>query len=199
MAINKTLKKSGYYGSATSNGKNLIKHITKRIREIDSYGDRLLEEVCKIFVQQAQSRLIDSGYNVGSLIKNIYYQKYGKNKYRVGIRNNNQKAIMYFLEFGTGIVGDNDPHEMANEVGWEYIIHPENLASNTGYKYPLPTGYNSLNEYVGLNGWYYTDPSTGQLKFTSGLKAVSYLYDTFREDSMAKIIETAKRRLNGTS
>ena len=104
-----------------------------------------------------------------------------------------QKEIMYFLEFGTGIVGLDNPHPKANQVGWEYIVNPENLAGNSGYNKDLvPSGYNSLGEYVGYEGWYYYDPETGELQFTSGLKAVSYIYDTMREENMRKIIERAK-------
>lgn len=191
MAINKRLKKSGYYGSATTTGKQLIAELTRRTKQIDALGERLIEEVCKLFVERAKQRLVDSGYNVEHLTSNIYYRRYDKNKYRVGIKNNAQKEIMYFLEFGTGVVGEDNPHEMADEIGWEYDTgtNIEDYASDSEF----PTGWNSLGEFVGWRGWYY-----GGGSFTSGLKAVSYLYDTLKND-MDDILEEAKRRVYGTT
>ena len=198
MAINKELRKSGYFASATTNAKRIISNLTKRIKKIDKYGERVLEQVCILFVEEARQRLLDSGYDVRNLLNNITYRKYGENKYRVGIRNNNQKEIMYFLEFGTGVVGEDDPHPAADEFNWEYNVGSfiEDWASD---EHDIPTGYNSLNEFVGFRGWWYNDPKTGRIKFTSGLHAVAYIYDTMQEDNMKRIIERAKEivKLNG--
>lgn len=196
MAINKSLKQSGYFIDATTDGLKVIQEITKDLKtRVDSYGAEVLEKVCQIFVERAKLKLATCGYKTRSFLDNIYYQKYGENKYRVGIKNNNDKPIMYFLEFGTGIVGLNNSHPEASEIGWEYIVNPDNLASNSyGYNSEVfPTGYNSLDEDVGLEGWYYRDPATGRLEFTSGLKAVSYIYDTLQE--MDDIIKQAKREV----
>lgn len=195
MAINSDLRNSGYFVGATTNGLKVIQEITKDLKKkVDAYGSAILEKVCKIFVERAKIKLASSGYNVSSLLDNIYYQKYGDNKYRIGIKNNKDKPIMYFLEFGTGVVGMRNRHPKAGEVGWEYLVSPENLASNAGYnRYYIPNGTNSLGEDVGYEGWYYNDPKTGELKFTSGLKAVSYIYDTLQE--MDEIIAQAKKEV----
>ena len=192
MAINKNYRDFGYFSGAKTNAQKVIDSLKRKIKRLDQYGERLLEQVCILFVEKARQRLLDSGYDVKKLLKNIWYRKYGNGKYRVGIRNNNEKEIMYFLEFGTGIVGMRDPHPKANDIGWEYLVNPEILASNSGYIPDLmPSGINSLGEYVGYDGWYYLDPKTNQLQFTSGLHAVSYLYDTMKLD-MPDIIKQAK-------
>lgn len=193
MAINKGLRKSGYFASATTNAKKVISNLTKKVRQLDKYGEKLLEQVCILFVQRAKERLLESGYDVRSLLKNIWYRPYGNNKYRIAIRDNNQKEIMYFLEFGTGIVGEDNPHEKAAEYGWEYNVNnrAEDWASEEHY---FPTGYNSQGEFVGFRGWWYIDPTTKSMSFTSGLKAVSYIYDTIKFD-MPDIIKQAKEMI----
>lgn len=193
MAIRKGYRDIGYFAEANTNAKKVVSNLTARLRRLDKYGEQVLEQVCKLFVQKAQIRLLNSGYNVKNLVNNIHYRKYGNGKYRVGIRNNKQKEIMYFLEFGTGIVGLMHPHEKADDIGWEYIMYPENLVSNNpDFKNPIKSsGRNSLGEEVGTDGWYYYDPVDNSLQFTSGLKAVSYIYDTMRDD-MKDIIREAK-------
>ena len=99
------MSKSNFKVYMSSNIPQFRQYLNKTISNYDKYADTILEEICQRIVLEAQQRLITSGYSVNNLVKNITYQKYGKNKYRVGIRNNEQKDIMYFLEFGTGIVG----------------------------------------------------------------------------------------------
>lgn len=198
MAINRSLGKS-YYASATSNGSQVIKNITRRFQQLDQYGERLVEEIAKVFVEEAQKRLWASGYDVGDLLNNIYCQPYGKNKWRVGIKNNDEKPIMYFLEFGTGLVGADNPHPSASELGWQYIVHPENIVPTNGQNYDSyvrPSGFNSLGEYVGMEGWYYYDENN-ELRFTSGLKAVAYIYDTIKDLDTVKKIALERVRRNG--
>lgn len=198
MAINKNLGKA-YYAGATSNGSQLIKNLTKRFQQLDQYGERLVEEISKVFVEEAQKRLWASGYDVGGLLNNIYCQPYGKNKWRVGIKNNSEKPIMYFLEFGTGLVGADNPHPDASKYGWQYIVHPENIVPTNGQNYDsyvVPSGFNSLGEYVGMEGWYYYDENN-QLRFTSGLHAVAYIYDTIKDFDTVKKIALERVRRNG--
>lgn len=185
-----------------TNANQLLAKLTNKFKKLRMYGKEVVDAVAEEFVKQARQRLIDSGYKVENLVNNIvvistsnpednsYSCKIG---WREGISQDERK-IMYFLEFGTGIVGLNNPHELSSKVGWEYIINPENLASNSyGYnRYLLPTGTNSIGEDVGLEGWYYYD-ERHQLQFTSGLKAVSYLYDTMRPENLKLIIDKATK------
>ena len=73
MAINKGLRKSGYFAEANTNAKKVISSLTRRIKKLDEYGEKLLEQVCILFVEEAKQRLFDSGYEVSRLLDNIYY------------------------------------------------------------------------------------------------------------------------------
>lgn len=184
MAINKGLKKSGYYAGATTNGSKVVRNLTIWFKNLTDYTEELVGEMANIFVQLARERLINSGYNVNHLADNIYAVKSGNNKWRIAFKNNNEKPIMYFLEFGTGLVGKKEPHPNASKVGWRYVINPNNIVPSNGQRYNsfvTPSGYNSLGEYVGYEGWYYYDENN-DLCFTSGLKAVAYIYDTVEQD-----------------
>lgn len=171
------------------------KYLNKVISMYDKYADTILEEICERIVDEARTNLIYSGYDVEGLLDNITYQKYGENKYRVGVRNNHEKDIMYFLEFGTGIVGQDRPHPMADEIGWDYVTNPDNMVFNE-----KASGINSIGQFVGSVGWWYEvdDPSkahsynkkTGKYyAFTSGLKAVRYLYDAIKPDVIDRIVK----------
>ena len=188
------MSKSNFKVYMSSNIPQFRQYLNKIISNYDKYADTILEEICQRIVLEAQQKLIMSGYDVEKLAKNITYQKYGKNKYRVGIRNNEEKDIMYFLEFGTGIVGRENKHPMANDIGWQYVMHPENIVWNKHSK-----GINSLGEEVGHEGWWYPVDSQydanwiteeGQMyAFTSGLKPVRYFYDTIKKENIDRIVQ----------
>lgn len=168
------------------------KYLNKVISNYDKYYDTILEDICKEIVYQAKERLILSGYNVSVLLDNITYRKYGKNKYRVGIKSNKEKDIMYFLEFGTGIIGKENPHPQAKDINWNYISNPENIVYN-----PNSSGINSIGDYVGQEGWFYFDNEKQKYVFTSGLRPIRYFYDTINESNINKIVNFILNRYKG--
>lgn len=178
------MSKSNFNIYMKSNIPKFRKYLNSVIANFDKKYDIILEDICKEIVAECQLRLLQSGYDVSSLIKNITYQKYGKGKYRVGIKNNEQKDIMYFLEFGTGIVGAENKHPKSNDVGWKYIVNPDTLKYNS-----KSSGYNSLVEYAGHIGWWYFDEKEGKFVFTSGLKGIRYFYDTITKENINKIVK----------
>jgi hypothetical protein len=186
MAINNDYREDGYFIRMKTNSREFAKRMTARLRHYDKMGSEILEEACKIFVAEARERLMNSGYIVSEYVNNIDYKRYGNNKYRVYIKENKDKEIMYFLEFGTGLVGEQKPHPKANVVGWKYIINPERIVTNEN-----ASGVNSLGMNVGKDGWFYFDEDTQSINFTSGLIAVRYLYDTMKD--LRNIITKATR------
>lgn len=162
----------------------------------DKYLDDVIEDICKEIVKQCKERLIRSKYNVKDLVDNITYRNFGNHKFRVGVKDNEDKDTMYFLEFGTGVVGFFTPHPMAEEIGWRYMENLENFVYNK-----KASGYNSVGDFVGYSGWWYEtdDPKkahkvghNGKMyAFTSGLKAVRYFYDTITEDNINKIVRSS--------
>lgn len=173
----------------SSNIAQFRKKLNNIIANYDQYFDTILEDICKEIVLEARQRLLLSRYDVGDLLENITYQKYGKGKYRVGVKNNREKDVMYFLEFGTGIVGSENPHPDSEKIGWQYIMNPENLVENS-----YSSGHNIIGDYVVNSGWWYFNEKTQKYEFTSGLKAVRYFYDTINKENIDNIVERVKQK-----
>lgn len=179
-----------YYGqgiNVTTNAQKVLTNISNMIRGIKDSSENLSEWCARELANDARRNLKDSGYNVGGLLKNIEWgQNKNKRYYTVSIKDNSDKDTMYYLEYGTGFVGQDKPHKMAKEVGWKYAINegadwyfdiddPDTFSPkhNMG-----TTSYNRLGEDVGDKGWFYKDEH-GRLNLTSGLKAVSYMFNSF--------------------
>lgn len=172
---------------ALSNGKQIIANLSKRTKQLANKSDQLALSIATKLAERARNHLYDdagnlnrknSYYDVERFLKNIYVHKYRNNSYRVAIRNNSEKPIMYLLEFGTGIVGKNDPHERAKEFGWEYAINRDNYIDP--YESFGDDGINSLEE-PDLKGWVFFDEKENRKVFTSGLFPVSYMNSALQE------------------
>ena len=78
-------------------------------------------------------------------------------------------GVMYaaYVEFGTGIVGDSNPHPEASE-NWSYDIHDH---GDAGWWYPSSNGWYKPkdNEDAPLMAW------------TKGMPARPYMYNTYLE------------------
>lgn len=192
MAISDIHYRTGSLLRATTNGVGVINKITKELQRVVSIVDPLCEMVARIIVERAQEKLIASGYqNTGAYADNIVAYRTKGGYWRVGIKENSDKPLMYLLEFGTGLVGDGtipdpqgrmskyQPHPLADDVGWEYAIG-EHIR------------YSQNPE--GADGWYYFDSDQLRFRFTSGLRGIAYLYDTIQE--IPEIITEARRRLD---
>lgn len=177
-------------------GANAINNITKHIREITDKSSILARKIAEKICERAQNNLyqnsynptLDSYYDVDRLLDNIYVRKYKNDSYRVAIRENADKEVMYFLEFGTGIVGKDNPHEWAGEFGYQY-------AKNIGnYISPIPDNKNeqAFGE-KDIEGWIYFDKKQNKKRFTSGLYPVAYLYDAMQE--LEDIVQEARREV----
>ena len=192
-----------------TNAKSVLTEVSKTLRiEMKKYLNEYARTVAEIFVEDAKKRLKASGYNNSEkLAENIFFQRsVGYGNYRIGIKGDNEtKEVMFYLEFGTGFVGRDNPHDMASEVGWEYAIN-ENAVDSQGkpiyFDLTKPKGQQGLNSFYaptpdpkkGMKGWIYKDKETGALVATSGLKAVSYIWDTFKD--IENIKKKAKERMN---
>lgn len=183
-----------YYGekNITTNANQVLSKITRRLNEFKEGVKDQSEIVAREFAYSARQRLKDSKYNVDHLLKNIIWVETDKEKgwYKVTFADNSDRDKMYYLEYGTGFVGEGSmpdpkgnksiPHPLAGDVGWEYAI---------GAKIKIPLKPN------GKDGWTYKN-GNGQWTFTSGLRAVAYMYNTFKEfensDKVENIIKQSK-------
>lgn len=123
-------------------------------------------EVVKVFVNNAKARLDkassdftpESSIMISSIKDNIYYETepyFFKNKTSgryesvnrsfVRVRNDPQNLLM-FLEYGTGLVGESQPHPEANSISWDYAINKPKYRK-------LPT---RENDTFGGLGWFFT-------------------------------------------
>lgn len=72
----------------------------------------------------------------------------------------NQGEDVAFIEFGTGMMGQQSPHPLAGEAGWEYYT---------------PTRYK--RSVGGRKGWFYKNKLTGELTFTQGMVGTKAMYE----------------------
>ncbi len=72
----------------------------------------------------------------------------------------NQGEDVAFIEFGTGMMGQQSPHPLAGEAGWEYYT---------------PTRYK--RSVGGRKGWFYKNKLTGELTFTQGMIGTKAMYE----------------------
>ena len=178
-------------------GANVINDITRHIREISDKSNILAKRIAEKICERAQLNLkynigndsYTEHYNTDRLLDNIYVKKYKNNSYRVAIRENADKEVMYFLEFGTGLVGKEHSHEWAGEFGYQYA---KNVGNYVDPSVLSDDGYKDIKE-DSMQGWIYFDKNKQKKVFTSGLYPVAYLYDTMQE--LEQIVEEAMKEV----
>lgn len=164
-----------FYGqgiNVTTNAQQVLTNISNMIRKIKDEAENLSEWSARELVKDARDNLSNSGYATGRLLRNITFSKQKKGYYTVSIVNNSDKDTMYYLEYGTGFVGEGTmadpkgrigkPHAWAKSAHWEYAIGPEIIYSD---------------KPDGKDGWFYEQD--GKWNFTSGLRSIAYMYNAF--------------------
>ncbi len=190
MAISDIHYRTGTLLRVTSNGQQVLSKITKRLQKIVSIADDLARTVAEIFVERAKRNLIDFGRennysNMAHYADNIYVHKYKNNNYRVGIKENSDKPVMFLLEFGTGLVGKDGVHDIEGFA---------RFATENGWQYATTQSTYSYNKRFDNWGWWFFDEKTNKFVFTSGLYPVAYLFRTINE--LPDIIKEARRRFD---
>lgn len=184
-------KKNGKSGEefigVQTNAQQVFTNISNLIRSIKDEAENLSEWSARELVDEARNNLKNSRYNVEGLLKNITWEEHKtKQYYTVAVKNNEDRDKMYYLEYGTGFVGEKKPHKLARDVGWRYVINEgaewyfdaNNMDTFSENHNIGSTDTNRLGEDVGDKGWFYKDEN-GTLQITSGLKAVAYMYNAF--------------------
>lgn len=146
--------------------------IEKAIKELREYRDKvkkadekLVHNLTEQGVSLAQQNAAYMNiYDSGELVNGIDSRYEGKKGFVVS----NAKHSA-FCEFGTGVVGKNDPH-------------PE----------PIPGWQYDVNEHGEAGWWYYND--AGEKRWTKGMPSRPYMYDTARM-IRNKVEEAAKEVL----
>jgi len=136
--------------------------ITKAISEINRFkGDFL--RTCNEVIQELQLQGVIHGKANIAAWGAVYTGELGNSmkgyfdaSRRTGIVYNDAYYAV-FVEFGTGIVGEGEPHPAA-PPGWKY----------------------DYNEH-GEAGWFYKNDRDGHVYWTQGMPSRPFMYDTFRE------------------
>jgi len=98
-------------------------------RKLKRFENILVVKICECFAYRAGQRLRlnatpygDSEEQIDALAESITVRPLDDGSCSVVIPVD-QEGLFMFLEFGTGLVGEADKHEEADEVGWEYGMH----------------------------------------------------------------------------
>lgn len=116
------------------------------VKDFTTKGLEIINEKANMLVQPHEDVSGEEALNnIGNVLS------LGKEVSTARIENNNERAA--FIEFGTGMVGMNQPHPTPNVVNWEY--YKESI-----YK----------KEYEGKLGWWYGS------KFREGIPSMPFMY-----------------------
>ena len=125
---------------------DLRKEIKEFVRESVEQAKELEELIAKTFRDRARQRLIATNNAIPSqqsyiskLANNIQARKYA-NGWQVVVLKDSEGLLM-FLEYGTGLIGKNEPHPEAGEIGWVYAINKDNKEI--------------YREFDGRKGWFW--------------------------------------------
>ena len=194
-----------------TNAEQVLNDLSKRLKRLRAYDiDEYVKIVGEVFIERAKEKLLSAYPKATKEAEDILLERSGISQYTISFGNGSNKQILLFLEYGTGYVGRENPHPMASDVGWEYAVN-ENGTRKSQFSDMLlpmhfdltkPIGQQGIYSNIkypditkGAKGWVYKDKETGSLKVTSGLKAVSFVYDTLQE--METVKKIARRRFGG--
>lgn len=185
---------------------NLVAQMKEFQKAVEKASSRYIELIAEVFVERAREKLgkfYPSATKFASYISS--QRNAGRQSVQVRFYAGDDLPIMYYLEFGTGIRGGENPHEGLNDgflnmnIKWTYGEPTDNNIYPNGPWFDLTkdkaweTGWDFNWTPSRNKGWVYKDQN-GRYKVTSGLVPTQYLYDTYKE--MEAIKAEAKRRLN---
>lgn len=111
------------------------------------FGEELSERLCEVFASRARQRLIkystpkdsNSSMQIQTLAQTIVAKKSSTGLgYEVSIPVDDE-GLLLFLEYGTGLVGENQRHEEASAIGWKYALNRDLYTKGGGWffnRYP---------------------------------------------------------------
>lgn len=181
--------------------RNAFQRIQKNVQVLAERFNKQAEEVSMLWAQkfvelarkQLATYLTERAARVPTLtemLSNIYCEKHQDGWY-VMMRPDvgSEPNVMLFLEYGTGLVGEQSAHPQASKIGWQYAVNRD--------KYATAGLYKEGGETIKKTGWFFTyDDSAlianedvvysskeGTLRavLSSGLLPARFIYDTKRK------------------
>lgn len=190
--------------------KSNIKDLINWVKEIPENisNEKIAQSCARIFAERAKQKLANSGAlqeDINRFVNAITFEPIGENKWRISAGKYGDEQLkddMYYLEFGTGIVGQRNPHPEASKYGWLYDI---NNHGDKGWTFRRKSEYGNENAFIAKDDIVHTykrnqykgsttgwqgkrrlrtqDHPAGSEKSiqTKGVIAVRYFYDTMVE------------------
>lgn len=131
--------------------RQLVEALTELTKTLQEQGVRIAK------MQVASFDALDSGELEHSIFG--YYDEQSRIGYIIA-----GAPHAFYVEYGTGIVGAENPHPEAGEARWQYDV---NHHGTGGWWYPSE------------NGWYQPKDSDVKLAWTKGMPSRPFMYNTF--------------------
>lgn len=171
------------------------------IQQVEQISDGFVDVLGELFAERARNNLLSVGHEVERYATkyNIYYDPYLKQVVVRKPMGSDEPDIMWYLEFGTGIAGKNNPHPEAAQNGWLYAIN-EHTKDQKGSPWKTLKKRGRVGWYVNkTDGMQYhaKDDLTHYKRpifFTSGIPPARYIYNTMLQ--IDELIELAKQKMN---
>lgn len=157
-----------------------IKELEKIKESVHEAAVEIVKTLTELGTAKAKELIpVDTGYAQASILG------YVLDEGRIGVINASGEYCVY-LEFGTGVKGQNSPHP---DSDWETEASRLTGGKYTGYL----SGKHIFTTKDGRVGWLYPGDD-GKLHFTEGIDSQHYMYDTLLY-LRSKVAEVAKEAL----
>ena len=141
-----------------------IKEIRQYQKDVENKVRLLIQRLTDLGAEIARIKIVSMGaYYSGELLSGVdgYYSP----TLNVGFVRVTSDHVA-FVEFGTGVVGQNNPHkngEYLSKAAWQYAVGPKIFTTKDGRV-----------------GWIYPTDD-GEFRFTEGMKSRPFMYETALE------------------
>lgn len=142
--------------------------IDKYQKGLDKKCEKFVEELCKVGVQHANEE-IDVLQNQYNSYSSLQYTKLSTREEHNGKKGTilNNYVLAPYIEFGTGVKGQNVSHPLANEIGWQ--------ASGRGWWYPSRIDDpNTTKREIIRDG----KPTGEYVAYTQGMESRPFMHNT---------------------
>lgn len=144
-------------------------------RKLNKYSDKIAKKIGDKFVEVCRNDLLENNNSIFAIEETGIPQSIHLRKLKKGYQVNipmDEEGLVMFLEYGTGIVGKQDPHEEAGSIGWEYNVRYKN-----GEREHLYWFYDgSKTSYIDKDDIPMNKRRNGFI--TMGIQPVRYIYNT---------------------
>lgn len=137
----------------------LIKEIKKYREKVSKSAPNIVNKLTKEAEKKIETNLLSVTNPDGNTDASVGNYQFGNTGF--AYLSGSQSA---YIEFGTGVTGNNSPHPLATENGWNYA-----------------SGEKIFTTKNGKTGWIYKDSLSGKWMFTEGIAAQKPVYNAAQE------------------